>query len=256
MRLKDKVAIVTGSASGLGKAMAVRMAAEGATVVVNDVNPEAMQKVVAEIENAGGKAIGIKGDVTKKPEMAALMEEAVGKLGKIDILVNNAGVTRHRAFLEMTDEDWAPVINVDLIGVFKCCQAVAPYMMKQRHGKIINISSAAGTGASSDGSGNFNYVAAKAGVIQMTKMLAREFGTYGVNVNSVAPGFILTPISYTRRSEKEVQEHSEHRKAATCLKRSGSPEDIANAVLFLASDESDFITGQLLCVDGGRTDHL
>jgi 3-oxoacyl-[acyl-carrier protein] reductase len=259
MRLNGKTAIITGAGSGLGRMIAIHIAKEGAMVIVNDLNNECAQKVADEIEKDGGTAIAIKTDIFIQTEIAAMLKEAIEKFGKIDILVNNAGITRHRDFLEMGDEDWDPVLQTDLKGTFYCSQAVAPFMMKQHYGKIINISSTAGMGVTPNFGGNFNYVAAKAGVNLMTKMIAYELGPHGINVNCVAPGFILTSelgITATRRSPEEVKAHMEYRKSVTCLKKVGTPEDVANAVVFLASDEASFITGQILCVDGGRTDHL
>lgn len=261
MRLQDKVAIVTGSGSGLGKAIVKRLAEEGASVVVADINAEAVATVVGELKEAGRTAVGFKVDVTDSSQVKELMATTAGKLGRIDILVNNAGVTRHRPFPTMNDEDWNIVLAVDLKGVFFCVQAVADYMIKQRYGKIVNISSASGNGGASHATagsvaGNANYAAAKAGVIQLTKTLAAELGPHGINVNSVAPGFILTPMSYTTRTQQEIEEHIEVRKKSSVLKRVGKPEDIANSVLFLASDEASFISGQLLRVDGGRTDRM
>ena len=261
MRLQDKVAIVTGSGSGLGKAIVKRLAEEGASVVVADINAEAIATVVGELEQAGRTAVGFKVDVTDRSQLKELMATTAGKFGRIDILVNNAGVTRHRPFFTMNDEDWDIVLGVDLKGVFFCVQAVAEYMIRQRYGKIVNISSAAGTGGAShatagSAAGNANYAAAKAGVIQLTKTLATELGPHGINVNSVAPGFILTPMSYTSRNQQEIEEHIEVRRKSAVLKRVGKPEDIANSVLFLVSDEASFISAQLLRVDGGRTDRM
>lgn len=234
--------------------MITRMAEEGASVVVNDINDQEMSNVVGEITKGGGNAIACRADVTRRSEIRNLMKTSADKLGRIDILVNNAGVSRHRPFLEMTEEDWDVVLAVDLKGVFNCIQAVAETMIKQQYGKIINISSISGRGASAHLGANANYAAAKAGVIQLTKTFARELGPHGINVNCIAPGTMQTPFIYTSRSPKEVEEHLEFRKKQSALHRVGNPEDIANAALFLASDESSFITGQLLCVDGGRTD--
>ncbi|MDO8567400.1 MAG: 3-oxoacyl-ACP reductase family protein [Dehalococcoidales bacterium] len=256
MRLQGKVAIITGSGSGLGQAMAIRMAGEGATLVVNDIKPEAMQNTVDAIKKAGGNAIAIKADVTRPAEIRDMMKTVADNLGKIDILVNNAGINRHRPFLEMADQDWDAVLAVDLKGVFNCSQAVASYMIARHYGKILNISSTAGTGVSPHDSGNFNYAAAKAAVIQLTRSLARELGPHGINVNSIAPGAILTAITSTSRNAQQVQEHLEFRRKVTCLGVDGKPEDVADAALFLVSDESRFITGQILHVDGGRTDHM
>lgn len=261
MRLQGKTAIVTGSGSGLGKAMIKRLAAEGASVVVSDLNQNAIDSVVGELRAAGHTAMGVKVDVTQRDEVKALMATVAAQLGHIDILVNNAGITRHRSFKTMNDEDWDLVLGVDLKGVFNCVQAVADTMIQQRYGKIVNISSNSGNGGSphataGSAAGNANYAAAKAGVIQLTKTLSAELGPHGINVNAVAPGFILTPLTSTTRSPEEVKEHIEVRKQATVLRRTGTPEDVANVVLFLASDESSFIAGQLICVDGGRTDKM
>ena len=261
VRLQDKIAIVTGSGSGLGKAIVKRLAEEGASIVVADINAEAVATVVGELEKAGRTAVGFTVDVRDRSQLKELMATTAGKFGRIDILVNNAGVTRHRPFLTMNDEDWNIVLAVDLKGVFFCVQAVAEYMIKQRCGKIVNISSASGNGGASHATagsiaGNANYAAAKAGVIQLTKTLAAELGPHGINVNSVAPGFILTPMTSTSRTPQEVEEHIEVRKKSSVLQRVGKPEDIANSVLFLVSDEASFISGQLLRVDGGRTDRM
>lgn len=261
MRLKDRVAIVTGSGSGMGQGIAKRLAEEGATVIVADVNEAGIAKTVAELTADGMKASGLRVDVSNRDDVQRAFATIIERFGKIDILVNNAGVTRHRPFLSLNSEDWDHVLAVDLKGVFFCSQAVGPHMTGRRYGKILNISSISGTGASSHAvggsqGGNANYAAAKAGVIQLTKTLAREFGPFGINVNSIAPGFVLTAMTGTSRSPREVEEHVAARASMAVLGRTGTPEDIANAVLFFVSDESSFITGQTLYVDGGRTDRM
>jgi NAD(P)-dependent dehydrogenase (short-subunit alcohol dehydrogenase family) len=261
MRVQGKTAIVTGSGSGLGRAMAERLAEEGASIVVADIDAAAIDATVAELRAAGRTALGIKVDVTKRDELKELMHRTVGEFGRIDILVNNAGLNRSRPFLAMNDEDWDIVLGVDLKGVFYGVQAVAEYMIAQRYGKIVNISSVSGTGVGAHGlggseAGNINYEAAKAGVIQVTKTLARELGPHGINVNSVAPGFILTPMTARNKTKEQLEAHIETRKRVVALKRSGTPGEIANAVLFLASDEASFITGHTLYVDGGRLDRM
>jgi NAD(P)-dependent dehydrogenase (short-subunit alcohol dehydrogenase family) len=257
MRLSGKVAIVTGSGSGMGRAEVLLMAREGASVVVNGRNVEGIDKVVSEIKEEGGTAIGFKADVTKRSEVRDLMKTTVDKFGQIDILVNNAGIVRRRPFLELTDEDWDSVLAVNLKGMYNCIQAVSEYMMQKRYGKIINISSAAALGITPhSGAASANYAASKAGVIQLTKSAARELGPYGINVNCIAPGTVITPLMLTTRPKEVVDKYIEFVKQQTVLNRLGQPEDIANLVSFLASDESSFIAGQLICCDGGRTDRM
>ncbi len=257
MRLDEKVAIVTGSGSGLGKAAVLLMAREGASVVVNGRNVAAIDKVVTEITRAGGTAIGVKADVSKRSDVRDLMKTTVEKFGQIDILVNNAGIVRRRPFLELTDEDWDGVLAVNLKGMYNCIQAVAEHMMQKRYGKIINISSVAALGITPhSGSASANYAASKAGVIQLTKSAARELGPYGVNVNCIAPGTVFTPMMLATRPKEVVDKYIEFVKQHTVLNRLGQPEEIANLVLFLASDESSYIAGQLICCDGGRTDRM
>ena len=257
MRLNGKVAVITGSGKGIGKAIAVIMAKEGASVVVNSRTVADMESTVKEIQGAGGNAISFKADVTKRDEIAAMVKAAVDKFGKIDIWVNNAGITRHRpSFNEMTDEDWDAVLAVDLKGVFSCIRAVAPHMMERRYGKIINISSTHGTGVSMGAGANYNYAAAKAGVIQMTKSFARTLGPYNINVNTVAPGYVPTLLSVATRSKEEMEKLAELRKKQAALGRYASAEDVAYSVLFLATDESSVITGQIINCDGGRMDRM
>ena len=254
MKLIDKVAIVTGSARGIGKAIAMSFAAEGAAVVVTDIVIEQAQQVVDEIKNQGGTAIAFKADVTNKADVHNLVKSTLENFKAIHIWVNNAGITRHGPLLEMPEEDWDVVLDVDLKSVFICTQAVLGHMMEQRYGKIINISSVAGTGTASMNMAN--YGAAKAGVIQLTKVTARVAGPYGINVNSIAPGVVVTELTYVRRTKEEVERFIEERKQQAALGRVGRPEDIANLALFLASDDSNFITGQVILCDGGLHDRM
>jgi NAD(P)-dependent dehydrogenase (short-subunit alcohol dehydrogenase family) len=261
MRLKDRVAIVTGAASGLGRAIAHRLASEGSTVIVADINDKGARAVVDEIVAAGGRAAAFRVDVTSRSGLETFMSDVVGRHGTIDILVNNAGITRYQAFSTIGDDVWNVVLDLDLKAVFYCAQAVAPHMVRQQYGKIVNISSSLGTGTSPHvgnltPGGSAPYASAKAAVIQLTKTLARELGPSQVNVNCVAPGFFLTPLTGATRSPEEVVEHIAVRTKMAVLNRPGKLEELANAVLFFASDESSFITGQTLFVDGGRTDRM
>jgi len=261
MRLKDRVAIITGSASGIGRAIADRFASEGALIVVADMNEAGIETTVREIEAAGGRAAGYPVDVTKRDQLKTFMATVAERHRRIDILINNAGVTRYRPFLEAGDDDWDIVLGVDLKGVFYCVQAAAPFMIRQEYGKIVNISSSLGTGTSPHGTagspgGSSAYASAKAGVITLTKTLARELGSHNINVNCVAPGTFLTPLTGATRSPEEVEEHLEARKRMNVMNRLGTLEELANAVLFLASDEASFICGHTLFVDGGRTDRM
>jgi len=243
MRFSNRVAIVTGSAQGLGSAMAIRLAKEGVKVVVTDFNIEKINEVVAQIKNNGGDAIGFKCDVTNRVEVRELGENVINHYGKIDILVNNAGITRDASFKKMTDEQWDAVLDVDLKSIFIVTQELYKYMENNKYGRIINISSVVGL------SGNFgqsNYSAAKAGVIGLTKTLAIEFGKNGITVNAVAPGFINTDMT------KVMPVHAKDKMIASIpVGRPGEPEDIASAVAFLASDETGFISGVTLSVNGG-----
>lgn len=261
MRLKDKVAVITGAGSGLGKAIAIRFAQEGAVVVVADVNEGAMASVVAEIEAAGGRAHGRRTDVTDREALRDLMDGIATAEGRVDILVNNAGTTRYRAFDAIGDADWDAVLGLDLKAVFYCVQAAAPHMRRQGYGRIVNISSSLGTGTTPHvgalGPGAASpYASAKAGVIQLTQILARELGPSGINVNCVAPGFFLTPLVTSSRTPEEMVEHIRFRTESAVLKRPGRLEELAAAVLFFASDDASFVTGETMRVDGGRTDRM
>ena len=255
MKLSGKVAIVTGSGRGLGKAMALKFASEGAAVVVCARTIEQVHQVVDEIKNQGGTALAVRTDVTNKADVHNLVKTTLEKFKAVHILVNNAGiVSRVAPLLEVTEEEWDAVQDVDLKGVFLCTQAVLGHMMEQRYGKIINISSVAGTGTSSGATAD--YAAAKAGVIQLTKNTAMVAGPYGINVNSIAPGLIITDFMYIGQSKEEVERFIEKRKEQVVLGRAGRPEDVASLALFLASDDSNYITGQVICCDGGRHDRM
>ncbi len=249
MKLTGKVAIVTGSTRGLGKAIAMRFASEGAAVVVTARHIEQAYQVVDEIKNQGGTAIAFKADVASRADVHNLVKSTLENFKAIHILVNNAGITRHVPLLEMTEEDWDIVLDTDLKGVFNCTQAVLGHMMEQRYGKIINMSSVTGVGSSRVG--RANYGAAKAGVIQLTKVTAVEAGSYGINVNAIAPGLIITDITYTGRNKEQAERLIEEVKRETALGRLARPEDIANLALFLASDDSSNITGQVIRCDSG-----
>jgi 3-oxoacyl-[acyl-carrier protein] reductase len=249
MRMQDKVVLVTGGAAGIGRATALRFAGEGAKVVICDLNEEAGQATAAEL---GPDAAFYKVNVTNQAEVRQWVEEVVARYGQIDVLVNNAGIVRDGQLVkfkdgalagQMSEGDFDLVIGVNLKGVFNCAQAVAPHMIQQGSGVILNASSVVGL----DGNfGQTNYVATKSAVVGMTKVWARELGKYGIRVNAVAPGFTATEI-LSAMPEKVIA----GMKARTPLGRMGQPEDIANAYLFLASDEASFITGETLRVDGG-----
>jgi NAD(P)-dependent dehydrogenase (short-subunit alcohol dehydrogenase family) len=261
MRLKDKVAIITGGASGIGKATAQRFGQEGAVLVIADINGEAIQRTVGEMTAQGFRASGQVCNVTIRDQTKSMALATVAQFGRIDVLVNNAGISRYRPFADATSQDWDEVLGVDLKGVFFCAQAVAPQMRQQGYGRIVNISSALGTGAAPHNTagspgGSAAYASAKAGVIMLTKTLARELGPNGVTVNCVAPGTFLTPISSSTRTPEQVAEHLEYRKKTTVLGRLGTLEELVNTILFFASDESSYVTGQTLNVDGGRSDRI
>lgn len=244
MRLKDKVAIVTGGGRGIGEFTAKRFSQEGAKVVVVDLNEDDVNRVVLDITGAGGQAIGAKVDVTNRPMVDEMVAKTVAIYGKIDILVNNAGITADNTLLKMTEAEWDRVLNVNLKGVFHCGQAAAAVMVEKGNGGVIlNASSVVGI------YGNFgqtNYAATKWGIIGMTKSWAKELGRKGIRVNAVAPGFIVTPMT-----EKMPEKVLEMMKDKSPLKSLGYADDIANAYLYLASDEARFVTGTVLSVDGG-----
>jgi len=242
MIFNNRVAVVTGSTQGIGLAIAKRLAKEGVKVVVTARNIEKVNEVVAEIKNDGGEAVGFKCDVTNREEVKSLGEKVVEKYGSIDILVNNAGITRDASFKKMTDEQWDEVLTGDLKSVFIVTQELSKYMESNKYGRIINLSSVVGL------SGNFgqaNYTAAKAGMLGFTKTLSVELGKKGITVNAVAPGFIETAMT------QEIPEKIRAEIIASIpVGRTGTPEDIAAAVTFLASEEAGFISGVTLSVNG------
>ncbi len=246
MKLKNKIAIVTGAGQGIGKGIALALAKEGAKVVVSDIS-ERVNDVVKEIEALGSQALAIKADVSNNQQTEEMAKETIKKFGRIDILVNNAGIFPFKSFLEMKEDDWDKVLNINLKGVFNCTKAVTPTMAKQKYGKIINIASIAGTRVGYVGL--THYCASKAGIAGLTKALALELAPFKINVNAIAPGVIDTPGATSAMDE-------ETRKGFTGtvpLKRFGLPEDIANLVVFLASEESSYVTGECIVVDGGLT---
>jgi len=242
MSLDGRIALVTGSGRGIGRAIALKLAGDGATLVVNDLN-EAAEAVAEEIRSVGGKAQAILADVSSSSEVTRLVEQAVEKFGRIDILVNNAGIARDQLILRMSDEDWDKVINVDLRSVFLCTRAVLKYMVRERWGRIVSIASIVGIAGNR---GQANYASAKAGIIGFTRTVSREVGSRGITANAIAPGFIDTEM--TRMIGEKWREELKERIPAGYL---GTPDDVAQAVRFLASEEARYISGQVLCVDGG-----
>ena len=243
LKLKGRVALITGAAQGIGKSIALLLAQNGADIVVSDINLERAEETAKEIESIGSQAMAIKVDVANLKNVEQMVEAILEKFGKIDILVNNAGITRDKLILRMTEEDWDAVLNVNLKGTFNCTKVVVRHMAKQRSGKIVSIASVVGEMGNA---GQANYSASKAGVIGLTKTIAREFAQRGINVNAIAPGYIETPMT-----EILPEKVKEELKQLIPMERLGKPEDVAEAVLFLVSEESNYITGQVLNVNGG-----
>ena len=241
-RLRGQVAIVTGASRGIGRAIALELASAGANVAINYASSSgAAEEVVSEITAAGGSAIALQADVSKADQVDALLNTVMEKWNRVDVLVNNAGITRDTLLLRMKPEDWQAVIDLNLTGVFLCTRAISKVMLKQRSGRIINISSVAGQMGNP---GQANYSAAKAGVIGFTKTVAKELATRGITVNAVAPGFIATDMTSNLKSEEILK--------FIPLGRYGQPEEVAGLVRFLAADPAAaYITGQTLNVDGG-----
>ncbi len=243
MLLADKVALVTGGGRGIGRAISLALAAEGARVAVCDVDEEPASGVAREIGEGGGEALAVKVDVTDPDSVAGAVDKVLDSMGRVDILVNNAGVTRDRLLVRMNVEDWEMVLGVNLRGTFLFTKAVARPMMKQRSGAIVNVASVIGIIGNA---GQGNYAASKAGVIGLTKTAAREFAGRGIRVNAVAPGFIET-----RMTEALPEDVKEKMLEVIPSGRFGTPQDVSDVVVFLASDRARYVTGQVLNVDGG-----
>jgi len=244
MKLKDQVAVITGGAQGIGKAIALTLASEGANLVLSDIDEAAVQATAAEIAKEKNiQAIGVKGNVSAFADCEKLVEASLDKFGRIDILVNNAGITKDNLLMRMSDDEWDAVLSVNLKGVFNCTKAVVRPMMKARSGRIVNIASVVGEMGNA---GQANYSASKGGVIALTKTCAREFASRNILVNAVAPGFIRT-----RMTDKLSDEQKAKLTELIPLGRLGEAQDVANVVLFLCSEQSSYITGLTVSVNGG-----
>ncbi|GAE33918.1 3-oxoacyl-[acyl-carrier-protein] reductase [Halalkalibacter akibai] len=242
--LQGKVAIVTGASRGIGRATAIELARNGANVVVNYAgSQERAEQVVAEIKALGADAIAVRADVADSEQVQAMVKETIGTFERVDILVNNAGITKDNLIMRMKEDEWDAVINTNLKGVFNCGKAVTRQMMKQRYGRIINVASVVGVLGNA---GQANYVAAKAGVIGLTKTMARELANRNIHVNAVAPGFIETDMTDELGDDMKAQLLGQIPLASL-----GKPENIANVIRFLASSDADYMTGQTIHVDGG-----
>lgn len=243
MDLSTRVAVVTGSGRGIGREIAIALAEHGASIVISDIDPETAEQAAADIKGKGGESIAVAADITDQTQVAHLTDQAMSAFGRVDILVNNAGITRDTLLMRMSATDWDQVLTTNLKGAFLCTQAMVRHMLKQRWGRIINIASVVGLIGNA---GQANYAAAKAGLIGLTKTTAREVASRGLTANAVAPGFIDTDM--TRALSDATREAF---LMQIPLGSAGTPKDVANAVVFLASEEARYITGQVLNVDGG-----
>ncbi|CAB3390289.1 MULTISPECIES: SDR family NAD(P)-dependent oxidoreductase [Kyrpidia] len=250
-RMEGKVAIVTGAARGIGAAVAKQLASEGARVGVFDLNVEGAKEVVAEIQSMGSDGLALSCDVSKADQVETCFRQVVDSFGRLDIVVNNAGVIRDNLLYKMTEDDWDTVIDIHLKGTFLCSREGQKYMVPQRSGKIVNVSSTSALG----NRGQTNYSAAKAGIQGMTRTMAIELGPFGINVNAVAPGFIATEMTRATAARIGIsfEQLTEEFVKSNPIRRVGTPEDIAKAVAFLASDDAAYITGQTLYVAGRPT---
>jgi 3-oxoacyl-[acyl-carrier protein] reductase len=244
MDIKGRVALVTGAGQGIGKAIALKLATYGATVVINDINEKA-EETAAEIVKEGGKSMAIIADVSSAKDVERMIKETLEVYGQIDILVNNAGITRDSLLMRMEEDSWDKVLEIDLKSVFLCSRAIIRQMLRQRYGRIINIASIVGQIGNA---GQTNYAAAKAGVIGFSRALAKEVAAKGITVNAIAPGFIETEMT-KKLNDQQRQELAKNIPMGSL----GSPEDVAGAALFLASDAARYLTGQVITIDGGMT---
>ena len=246
MLLEGQIALVTGAGragKGIGRAIALRLAKEGAKIAIADFVPEAADALAKEVADMGGEALAVYGSVASPEDVEKMVQATVDRFGRIDILVNNAGITRDNLLVRMSEQEWDVVLDTNLKGVFNCTRSVAKLMMRERKGKIVNMASVMGI---TGNAGQANYSASKGGVIALTKTTAKELGSRGVNVNAVAPGFIQTVMT------EDMPEDVKANIANTIpLRRLGTPEDVAEVVLFLCSEASSYITGQVIAVDGG-----
>ena len=254
-RFENKVAIVTAGGQGIGKGIALKLSEEGAEVVIADINIESGKTVVKEIEEKGGQGLAIQTDVSSGDEVKRMVDGTIDRFARIDILVNNAGVNKPAFILDVKEEDWDLMMNVNLKGVFLCCKAVIPYMIKQKNGKIIDISSISGK---KGGTWLSPYCATKFGVIGFTQSIARELAPYNINVNCVCPGIVFTPLwdklakVFSKKLDLPPDEVKEYYVNRIPLKRAATPQDIANVVAFLCSDQASYMTGQAINVTGGE----
>jgi len=244
MKVQDRVALVTGSGGGIGEVVAKTLAQNGARVVINDVNEENVLRVVESIKSAGGEALGIVADISKRDQVQEMINSTVENFGSIDILVNNAGIAKDKGFLKMTEEDWDSVLNVNLKGMFNTCQAAIAHMREKQFGRIINISSRAWLGWP----GQANYSASKGGVVSLSRTLALEMAKHKITVNCIAPGIIRTPLF-----DQLTEETQQKLLALQPVGRIGEPEEIAYTVMFFAAEDSSYVTGQTIFVCGGKS---